>query len=57
MKSRGPIVIPWYCSTIIITAAVLPPGTPSAIIGTSVPEVTPLFADSGAITPSGIPVP
>ena len=38
-------------------AAVLPPGTPIAISGTSVPEVTPLLAASGAATPSGTPVP
>ena len=40
-----------------MTAAVLPPGTPIAMSGTRVPEVTPLLADSGASTPSGIPVP
>ena len=57
VKRRGPITMPWYWSTIIMTAAVLPPGTPSAIIGTSVPDVTPLLAASGAITPSGVPVP
>jgi len=56
-NNRGPITMPWYCSTIIITAAVLPPGTPSARVGTRVPEVTPLLADSGAMTPSGIPLP
>ena len=38
-------------------APVVPPGMPSANTGTSVPEVTPLLADSGAITPGGWPVP
>ena len=38
-------------------AAVAPPGIPMISNGINVPEVTPLFADSGAIKPSGWPVP
>ena len=38
-------------------AAVAPPGTPIINKGINVPEVTPLFEDSGAIKPSGCPVP
>jgi len=43
--------------TTSMIAAVAPPGIPSTSSGTSVPEVTPLLALSGAIRPSGCPVP
>ena len=56
-KRSGPTVTPWYCKTTSMIAAVAPPGMPITSNGTNVPDVTPLFADSGAISPSICPVP
>ena len=56
-KMSGPNCTPWYSKTTAIIAAVAPPGTPIINRGIKVPEVTPLLEDSGAIRPSGWPVP
>lgn len=44
-------------NALMSTAVVPSPGTARASMGMMAPPVTALFADSGAATPSGMPVP
>ena len=57
VKSVGPGLRPQIIRPPIITAAVAEPGMPSASIGSMAAEPAAWSAVSGAITPSGSPLP
>ena len=57
MNNAGPGVMPWIINPANTIAVAGSPGMPRESKGISVPPVTALFAVSGAITPSMLPLP